>query len=446
MSFLDVVWARDITERTVRMILIIGFGLVLLLLSAAGILAVGSTRQIQSDAEALVREEITIARLLNEVQAEEAVMTAALHYLVRHRSGATDERLMQELSAADESIARIARSAGNRDEMQWQGLQQNVREFTRTAGEQLGRAKRSDADLENLFTLHEGVIATVRKLVDASARRASEIDEVLAVRSRDLASESFGLLAACFLLSALCAGLTVRVAGNTIRSMEAQSAELSQVSWQMVRTQEETARRFSHELHDELGQSLAAIRANLTALRNIDLESRRADCIHLVDGAISNVRELSQLLRPVLLDDFGLDAALRWLCEKFSQRTGIDVEYQSTLSGRLVDETETHLFRIAQEALTNVGRHSGASKVSMKIEEVQGNVHFSIKDNGRGLAILEAERSPSLGMIGMRARARQSGGELKVSTPPGGGLTIDVIVPLVYTRDDTLAEAPNPAG
>jgi signal transduction histidine kinase len=180
-------------------------------------------------------------------------------------------------------------------------------------------------------------------------------------------------------------------------------------------------------------------------MRPHDFEHRRADCIHLVDGAISNVREISQLLRPVLLDDFGLDAALRWLGEKFSQRTGIDVDYKSGLTSRLADETETHLFRIAQEALTNIARHSGATHVWMEIADNRGAVHFAVRDNGRGLTIPEVRRSPSLGMVGMRARARKAGGELKVATPPGGGLIIDVTVPVVYAEDDSVQETPNPA-
>ena len=148
--------------------------------------------------------------------------------------------------------------------------------------------------------------------------------------------------------------------------MEWQTAELGRVSWHMLEDQEATARRFSHELHDELGQSLTAVKTNLTALASAGpAESPRlADCLHLVDEAIGNVRQMSQLLRPTILDDFGLEAGLRWLAEGFAARTGIDVQVESTYSGRLPDDTETHLFRIAQEALTNVARHADAKHVT----------------------------------------------------------------------------------
>src|SRR5205085_1875927 len=140
--------------------------------------------------------------------------------------------------------------------------------------------------------------------------------------------------------------------------------------------QEATARRFSHELHDELGQSLTAVKTNLSALNSGGSggDERLADCLRLVDDAIGNVRQMSQLLRPTILDDFGLEAGLRWLAEGFSARTGIDVKVDSNHSGRLADETETHLFRIAQEALTNVARHSGAKHVRMRLESAGGEI------------------------------------------------------------------------
>ena len=102
----------------------------------------------------------------------------------------------------------------------------------------------------------------------------------------------------------------------------------------MLESQETAARRFSHELHDELGQSLTAIKANVTALDPATPPdpARLEDCRRLIDEAIQNVRELSHLLRPTILDDFGLDAGIRWLAERFGQRTGIEVDYKSSFA------------------------------------------------------------------------------------------------------------------
>src|SRR5690348_17250079 len=100
---------------------------------------------------------------------------------------------------------------------------------------------------------------------------------------------------------------------------------------------------------------------------------------------------MSQLLRPTILDDFGLEAGLRWLCDGFGARTGIAVELHSTHSGRLPEETETHLYRIAQEGLTNVARHSGAKHVTLKLEPRGDAIHLSIEDDGRGLPAAAAD-------------------------------------------------------
>jgi len=236
-----------------------------------------------------------------------------------------------------------------------------------------------------------------------------------------------------------------------IRRMDWQTAELGRVSFHMLEDQEATARRFSHELHDELGQSLSAVKANLASIEDHGQVNRRRldDCLRLVDESIGNVRQMSQLLRPTILDDFGLEAGLRWLAEGFAARTGIEVQVESTFSGRLADETETHLFRIAQEALTNVARHAGAQHVSIKLEPAGDQIRLSIGDDGRGLTDGRSGGDPNgasagipngrgMGMIGMRARARSAGGDLVVRSPAGpalapgssAGVLIEVRVPL----------------
>jgi signal transduction histidine kinase len=202
------------------------------------------------------------------------------------------------------------------------------------------------------------------------------------------------------------------------------------MQYQFLETQEDTARRFSHELHDELGQALTAVKANLSAMRG-GHEDRLEDCMHLVDRAIQDVREMSQLLRPTILDDFGLDAALRSLTESFSQRTGIQVKYHSNVNGRRwKDDAETNLYRIAQEALTNVARHSHATSVDVGLEEGGSALILHIRDNGRGLDPAQQKASSGLGLAGMHTRARGCGGTLRIQNEPGKGLHLEVTCPL----------------
>jgi signal transduction histidine kinase len=426
-SPMSIPWSRYITHRTVLRVLQTGFALVLLLLGTACVIAVRGTRAIQASAETLMREELNVARLLNEVQAEETAMTVVLHRLTRGEPAPERDILLRDLDQADRAIKRAAASARQTPEgAQWRDLAAQAIQFTESARQAIQKNDLSENTLDRLFLLHDGVVRLVQDLVLASTQRAASVDRLLAGRSRELADESLWVLGTCFILALVCAALTVQMARTGVHRMEWQASELGRVSWHMLQTQEDAARRFSHELHDELGQSLAAIRANV---EHGDFNTRRTDTLRLVDEAIANVRELSQLLRPVILDDFGLDAALRWLTEGFSQRTNITVNYQSNLNVRLEDQTETHLFRIAQEALTNVARHSGATLVQMRLSLEEAKVRLTIEDNGCGLLAAGKAERPSLGMVGMRARARDAGGELTITSADPAGVRITVCVP-----------------
>ncbi len=426
------------TERRLLRGLIAGFALVLLLLGVAGVVAVQGARAIEDSTARVAREQLVIARLLNEAQAGQNMLAAVLHQLTRVPGNPDEDDLLQDLETADAQLNRVGKSASATSESgRWSALLESERVFS--SGVRKAIQKKSNlseaATLRGLFEQHETVVHLEQDLLEASEQRVSKAEQQLEVESRQLASRAVILLGSCFALALLCAALTVIFARKSIRSLEWHANELGRVSWHMLQGQEEAARRFSHELHDELGQSLAAVRANLTSTNSHDWGDRREDCLNLVDGAIANVRELSQLLRPVILDDFGLDAGLRWLSERFSERTGIRVHYISTFKERLPDETETHLFRIAQEAFTNIARHSGATEVRIALNSEDDVVTLTVEDNGCGIGIGDTLHSPSLGMTGMRARARQAGGQFRTAKPVGGGLRIEIRVPKVMPRE-----------
>jgi signal transduction histidine kinase len=421
-----------ITERTVLWGLILGFGLVVILLGLAGLVAVRDSRAIRQSATKLAKDQVLIARLLHEVQAQEDALALGLHRLTRDSTTKDRANRLKELESADKALANLAQQAGGTPQAEmWNRLAGATQAFTQIATPTIAQSGPIPENvLESLFTSHDGVVRIIHDLVLISTQHLTEVDEQMNRQLRDLADDSTVLLSTCFLLAALFAVATIAFVRKSIRRIEWQRDELSRVSWHMLQTQEETARRFSHELHDELGQSLAAVRANLTSKNNDEPEARKADCVHLVDEAIANVRELSQLLRPVILDDFGLDAGLRWLTEKFGQRVRISVDYESSLAGRLHSDTETHLFRIAQEALTNIARHSEATRVNITLQAEVAIVRLVIADNGKGIQPDRQESSSSLGLIGMRARARECGGTLELQAVMPNGLRIVAEVPL----------------
>jgi signal transduction histidine kinase len=425
-------FARRITDRTVLWGLVPGFVLVMVLLGMAGLVAVRDSREIRLSATSLVKDQLLIARLLHEAQAEEDALALALYRLTTEASAQERLKRIEELKEADKTVARLSRQAERTpNAAEWRLLAQATQEFSREAEKAFAQTRAVPQDImENLFTSHEKVVKLIHNLILQSSRHLIEVDEKMSLQLKELADESAMLLSSCFLLAALCAVGTVVYVRHSVRRIEWQTDELDRVSWHMLQTQEETARRFSHELHDELGQSLAALRAHLTSMTSADLEERRADGVQLVDEAIANVRELSQLLRPVILDDFGLDAGLRWLTEKFAQRTRIQVHYESNLEARLHSDVETHLFRIAQEALTNIARHSRATVVDIQMKAQGTTLQLTIMDNGCGLGAGSQESRQSLGLIGMRARARQCEGRFQLHSVPPHGLSIVVEVPL----------------
>jgi signal transduction histidine kinase len=422
----------SLTEGLVLRALIAGFALVVILLGVAGLVAVQGTRAIEEDTAKVIREQLVRARLQGDLQAEQNTLAAILYRLMHKPDSKDRAKLLLDLESADRELARVAVSAAQTHEAsRWSKLNDSVQQFSRRARAAIqGAGQPSPEELSRLSDLHNAVGRVEKELLDSSESRVAETERRIEIESRRLAERSRISLGACLALALICAALTVWFARRSIRRMEWQANELSSVSWHMLQGQESAARRFSHELHDELGQSLAAIKSNLTSGRIADARSR-SDCIHLVDEAIANVRELAQLLRPVILDDFGLDAGLRWLVDRFGERTGLEASYISSFHQRLPDESETHLFRITQEALTNVARHAGATSVVVKLHFGHQHILLSIEDNGRGLAAATKGRRSSLGMTGMRARAEQLGGSFRLRKPKAGGTRIEVEVPWV---------------
>ncbi|SPE26529.1 Integral membrane sensor signal transduction histidine kinase [Candidatus Sulfopaludibacter sp. SbA3] len=443
---------QRITHQNIFRVLLAGFGLVIALLLAAAVVGVRNIDSIQQNAASLVREQAVTNRLIDELHNQQTSLTEVFSILARDPDSVDYDHIMNQLAEAGHDIDRISAEGAQTPERElWTRLRQSSMDFSQEARRILSVENPETFRSLDLFRDHEAFIAVVARLIESEYRKVSQAQAQIDRQSARLLNTSFFFAAVSVLLSLVFAAVTVRMVVQLIREMDWQTAELGRVSWHMLEDQEATARRFSHELHDELGQSLTAVKTNLAALGagGQGNSARLEDCLHLVDEAIGNVRQMSQLLRPTILDDFGLEAGVRWLVEGFSARTGLDVDFDSNYAGRLPDETETHLFRIAQEALTNIARHAGAKKVGVRLASRGREIRLSIQDDGRGLPATapmplappdSARRPATLGMSGMRARARSAGGDLTVRSRPGEGVLIEVRVPLNHETH------PNPAG
>lgn len=220
------------------------------------------------------------------------------------------------------------------------------------------------------------------------------------------------------------------------------------LSGRLLSVQDEERRRIARELHDSLGQYLVALKMNVGLLEKTDggPSAIIAECFNIVDTCLSEIRTISHLLHPPLLDDAGFGSAARWYVEGFGQRSGIKVEtdFPSEL-GRLPHDVETALFRSLQEALTNVHRHSGSSVVNVRFGIEVRRVWLEIKDNGRGIpqkivaGIVDGASDTGLGLAGMRERMRELGGTLRIKSDRNGTL-LRVEIPLPNTTRSSLDE------
>jgi signal transduction histidine kinase len=212
-------------------------------------------------------------------------------------------------------------------------------------------------------------------------------------------------------------------------------------SRRLIEAQEAERESIARELHDEIGQVLTAVKINLESIRRMcggvpDAAPRIEEGLLIVDEAIGRVRELSLELRPSLLDDLGLTAALRWYVDRYGQRTGLRAELLSEVENgnRLPRELETACFRIAQEALTNVVRHAQATRVLVQLRRSKERFQLIIIDNGVGFdaeSLLKNGASTSaLGLRGMKERALAVRGSIEIKSAWGRGTEIRTSFPL----------------
>jgi PAS domain S-box-containing protein len=214
--------------------------------------------------------------------------------------------------------------------------------------------------------------------------------------------------------------------------------QLQTLSRRLLTAHEEEQRALARELHDDFGQLLTAIRLNMEAARrglSGDRAQHLAEGIALVDQATEQIRSLAIDLRPAILDDLGLVAAVRSLLKRQSQRAGFDGRLTVLrLETRLSAAVETCSFRLVQEALTNVVRHAAASHVDVELDAIDGELHIVVRDDGKGfdvsVARRRAARGESLGLMSMQERVTLAGGRLAISSTAGRGTTIDARMPL----------------
>jgi signal transduction histidine kinase len=217
------------------------------------------------------------------------------------------------------------------------------------------------------------------------------------------------------------------------------SEQKSVLTRKLISLQEEVLRSVSRELHDEFGQILTAIGAMLSRLgrKHVPAESPlAADLAEIRDmtqSALDKVRSLSQMLHPAVIDDYGLEKAIEWYVPMFEKQTGIPVDYKKTGTGPAIkDETAIHVYRILQEALNNVARHSGSKRAAVRVHYEPDHLRLEVEDRGKGIPSNPPPGRNGLGLVAMRERAELVHGKLKLQGVPQGGTLVWLEVPISH--------------
>jgi len=222
------------------------------------------------------------------------------------------------------------------------------------------------------------------------------------------------------------------------KEMQELNKQLRSLTAHVQNVREEEQARIAREIHDELGQMLTAIKMDIASAdkkmeRSVpDAKNHLSDAMSLVDNIIKSVRKIASELRPGILDDLGLEAALDWQSQEF-ERHNPDIKclfYSSVQDVQIEKNIATGLYRIYQESLTNIARHAGATKVKAELTHIDDQLILTVADNGNGFNYEEVKNKKTLGLVGMKERALIIKGELTADSVPGKGTTITITVPL----------------
>jgi PAS domain S-box-containing protein len=244
------------------------------------------------------------------------------------------------------------------------------------------------------------------------------------------------------IIGVTCVALDITDRKRAEEALRATSEQLRALSASLRSAREEEGARIARELHDELGSAMTSLKWDLEDIDKLCskagnqtdssmLREKIAGMMKLIDATINTVRRISWELRPSILDDLGLVAAIEWQAQQFEARTGIVCQFNSFVDNSdLSREQATAIFRTFQEALTNILRHARATRVNIMIEEKEGEFVLEVKDNGRGITDDERTGLRSLGLIGMRERAHLVGGRIEISGVTGQGTVLTLRVPM----------------
>jgi len=440
-------------QMDIRMLLLAGFGAMLLLILFSGLEAVRITEEIRHQ-ETLSRTRFLQGeQTLSEIRANLLWASIWTNDFLQNRRQAMDDFYRRQLWGIRQELL-IARSRQatlplTPEQLKtWNDLQTRVEEFWEMLDPVLEWTPRQKYARASRF-LSEQLIPRRTAILEISDQFRLLNQQVLENHTVEIAHlaqrfrhRMYLQVTISMLIGFVVAVWTMRYARRLEKRLQAQYEEsivaknnLQRLSAKVVQAQEDERRAISRELHDQIGQALTAIKVSLGMVEQKlgtaapELGERVRESKQLAEQMIQEVRDLSRLLRPTMLDDLGLVPALEWYVRNFSRRFGIPVQLNTDpMLGRLPEEWETSIYRTVQEALTNTMRHSEATEVFIELQQTEVCLLLSVEDNGQGFEFTSP--AAGLGLMGMSERARELGGTLSVESNQQAGTRIRIQLPL----------------
>lgn len=440
---------RGIVSRlTIRGLLLAGFGLLLVLWLVSGADVLRRLSEVQARASAVNARLIQTEDLLSAISSQVLLGSVYLRDALLDTPDTADyyrEQLQRTRASIDQALAGYLPVIDSPSEQAtFRQLKGELQDYWDTvlpvlSWDSARRATDARALLRRRVIPKRELIIRISDRIrqlnrTAATEQQAEVAAIYAAVRLRVWEASLEVL----LIGACVAFLVTKYAGRLERRIVENTRNLQRLSARIVNAQEEERRSIARELHDEIGQELTGVKVELSMVeRALEAGTQSADPLAdarlMTDRALHTVRDLSQLLHPPMLDDLGLPATLEWLLGSFSKRTGITTDFaQDEADDRLVPELEICLYRIVQEATTNIARHSGAHTCRVALRRPPGSVRLTVEDDGHGFEVAKvlapAARS-GLGLLGMQERVTGFGGTFRVESSAGHGTRVVVEVP-----------------
>lgn len=434
-----------------RRLLLAGFGGLLLLMLVAGIDALVVLRQVRSSDTEVRNLYLRRSDALDDVRTgiyQSAIVMRA--YLLANNPAESQAALSQFSKirvATEKALDQCSQVLDVAEAAQLQSLRMEVQDYWRLL-QFLTTIPEKDRKVTGGEYINREVVRTrgatldlVDRIDELSSREMAASDAEL---NRTFEQLRIRLIVMLAITLAVGVGLAAFTARRTLRlereledriedSARAQQ-ELQELSARLVSAQEEERRAISRELHDEVGQSLSALLMEAgNAAARVPPDSaevrRHVDSIKkLAEASVNVIRNMTLLLRPSMLDDFGLVPALEWQAREISKRSGMRVQVSADdAAAELPDALKTCIYRVVQEALNNCARHAQARTVKVRVEQEPSRIVLTVEDDGRGF---DAQRVRGLGLVGMQERVHHLGGVFAVRSNLGTGTRVAVELPL----------------